>query len=679
MKVNGKTVLLCDCEKTMSFDAAKIAQALNTDAPIVHTHLCRSQIESFRSAVSDDEPLLAACTQEAPLFDEVASELGAERLPAYVNIRERAGWSDQGRQAEAKMAALIAEASLDIPPTPSVTLTSAGSCVVYGDDDVALPAARRLSGRLNVTCLLARCGEVMPPTVMDVPIFRGRIRQATGHLGAFEITIDEFAATSASARGSLAFAPATDGAVCRFDLILDLSGDAHLFPHAHTRDGYVRVEPGDTVAVERALFTISDLVGEFDKPRYLKVDPSICAHSRNQIEGCRLCLDVCPTGAIVPAGDHTAVDPQVCSGHGACASVCPTGALLFDLPRGDGLFERLRVLTRTYHDAGGRDLVLLINNGRDGEDMIATAARVSRGLPAHVVPFVVNEITQIGLDFLLTALAFGVAQVRLLSGPSDSDHLAPLLAHAHLIDAIMDGLGFGSGRVVIDDERDPEALADLWYADKPPVTALSPARHRALSERRTTIGLALDHLHAQAPRPTDRLSLRPGAPFGRVIVDQDRCTLCLACVGSCPTGALGDNPAEKPQLSFTEFACIQCGLCKNTCPEHAITLEPRLDFKDGKVRKVLHEEEPFACIRCGKPFGTRSTIHALVERLAGHSMFAGPGRIDLIKMCEDCRVAVQFDVSQPMATGTRPRTRTTDDDLRERDSANPQMKIKDSR
>ena len=33
----------------------------------------------------------------------------------------------------------------------------------------------------------------------------------------------------------------------------------------------------------------------------------------------------------------------------------------------------------------------------------------------------------------------------------------------------------------------------------------------------------------------------------------------------------------------------------------------------------------------------------LVERMAGHGMFARPGRLDIIKMCEDCRVIVQFE------------------------------------
>ena len=101
--------------------------------------------------------------------------------------------------------------------------------------------------------------------------------------------------------------------------------------------------------------------------------------------------------------------------------------------------------------------------------------------------------------------------------------------------------------------------------------------------------------------------------------------MCLSCVGACPRAALADNP-ERPELRFIEANCVQCGLCATTCPEDAITLQPRLWLADGgKARaapRVLHAAEPFACVRCGKPFGTLSAIEKITEKLAGkHWMF----------------------------------------------------------
>ncbi len=131
-----------------------------------------------------------------------------------------------------------------------------------------------------------------------------------------------------------------------------------------------------------------------------------------------------------------------------------------------------------------------------------------------------------------------------------------------------------------------------------------------------------------------------GAPFGALAVDAAKCTLCLACVGACPERALADNP-ERPQLKFIERHCVQCGLCEKTCPENAITLVPQLaladEMKARKTARVLHEVEPFQCVRCGKPFGTLRAIETMIAKLAGHAAFQGAA-VERLKMCGDCRV-----------------------------------------
>jgi ferredoxin len=78
--------------------------------------------------------------------------------------------------------------------------------------------------------------------------------------------------------------------------------------------------------------------------------------------GCTRCLDVCPVSAIVPDGDHVAIDPFLCGGCGGCNSVCPTGAARYDMPPAEALFGRLRAMLSTYHGAGGEDAVLLLHD-----------------------------------------------------------------------------------------------------------------------------------------------------------------------------------------------------------------------------------------------------------------------------------------------------------------------------
>ena len=101
-----------------------------------------------------------------------------------------------------------------------------------------------------------------------------------------------------------------------------------------------------------------------------------------------------------------------------------------------------------------------------------------------------------------------------------------------------------------------------------------------------------------------------------------------------------------------------------------ITLLPRLAFGAAAATRVLREEEPFHCIRCGKPFGVKSTIDSVLSKLEGtHWMYrSAPPRLDLIKMCGDCRViAVTEEAFDPHDGPQRPKLRTTDDYLRERE------------
>ena len=119
---------------------------------------------------------------------------------------------------------------------------------------------------------------------------------------------------------------------------------------------------------------------------------------------------------------------------------------------------------------------------------------------------------------------------------------------------------------------------------------------------------------------------------------------------------------------------MQCGLCAATCPEKVIALKPQVDFvARSALRRVVKEEEPFHCIRCSKPFGTRSTVERIVAKLEGkHWMYSGENarRLDLVRMCDDCRVDVVVNEGvDPYAGPGRPAPRTTEDYLKERDAS----------
>jgi ferredoxin len=660
-------ILICSCDDTMPLDGGALQRGCRGLNIVTGRQFCRAELERVRALARAGAALTIGCTQEEPVFREIAAATGAEMQ--FFNLRESAGWSTDAANAGPKMAALAAAATVPTPEVSSVRIESAGVTLVHGRDEQAIEAASLLKDQLDVTVLITRPGEIAPPRRTDFPVAKGIIRSIKGHLGAFELVVDDYALPLPSSRAALVFGPSRDGAASHCDIVLDLSGGAPLFPAPDLRDGYVRADPGDPIAVLKAVLSARELVGSFDKPRYVDFTAELCAHSRSGIVGCRRCLDLCPTSAIAPAGDYVAIDDKICAGCGQCAAACPTGAASYALPPPDALLRKLRTLLAAYREAGGMLPVLLLHDEEHGGALIEALARHGDGLPANVLPLAVNEVTQIGLEALAAAFAYGAAAVRLLLRAKPRHDPAGLYQTMALAGALLAGVGLKGARVEAIETDDPFALGDALRAIEVGEPVAHPASFEPAGGKRDVLRLALAELHRVAPLRADLIDLPAGAPFGAIQVG-DGCTLCLACVSACPTGALSDDP-DRPVLRFAEDACVQCGLCQATCPEKVIRLVPRLAFGAAAASRILREEEPFSCIRCGKPFGVKSTIDRIVVKLESrHWMYQNaPQRLDLIKMCEDCRVfAITREGLDPHAAPVRPRLRTTDDYMRERET-----------
>lgn len=639
-----KSLILCTCSDSQTLDANALADATGLTVPPPCSALCTKNLDRAATAMQDENAVFC-CTQEARTFEALADELGVP-APPLLDLRDRAGWTDDTASVIPKMAALAADAMLPSQVEKTMDVVSEGLCLILGPRDVALQAAEQLKDHLSVTVLLDDAKDIPDTRTFDV--VTGKLRRASGALGQFSVVIDALQQVNPGGRGGFTLTEPKDGGQSECDILLDLRGGQPLFPAHEKREGYLRADPSHAPGVAAAVMAASHLIGTFEKPLYVKVDSLLCAHSRAEQTGCTRCLDLCPTGAIVPSGEHVTIDPMICAGCGACSAVCPSGAVSYDAPPVDLTMRRVQTLAKAYADAGGTAPRLLVHDAH-GTEMIQLAARHGRGLPADVIPLDLPAIGAFGHAEALAALAAGFAHVSLLPGPgADRDALA---AQIDLTAAIVT-----PAKIALLDLQDPDAMSDALYDTKAPAPLEQTIR--PMGTRRQIARQA-----AKALNPgTDTLPLPQGAPYGAVLVDTDACTLCLSCVSLCPSGALGDNQ-DKPQLRFQEDACLQCGLCANICPEDAITLQPQLDLTDAAFRQeVLNEEEPFPCVECGALFGSKSAIDRITEKLTGHSMFSDPEKLKMIQMCDDCRVNAQFhSENNPFESKPRPRVRTTDD------------------
>jgi ferredoxin len=663
--IDGKNLLICNCEKTMALDAAALGKALGEKPPVIHSHLCRAELDFYDQALTENQPLLVACTQEMPLFQEIATEQGKQENVSFINIREQAGWCDKGQNPTAKIAALLKTSSYRSKPARLKSITSDGLCLVYGCDQAALTAARMLSEHLSVTLVLDDATDIVLPTMLDIPIYQGRVSNISGSFGAFTVKMDNYAAMLPSSRATADFAMQRNGVSSNCSIILDMNGrDALLTGHQH-RDGYRRIDPKDNAGMLQAIIDLSGMIGEFEKPIYVNYEQDICAHSRSKQTGCNKCLDVCPAGAISENNDYVSVDAGICGGCGSCQAVCPTGAISYAFPTPNDLIGRVQSMIRSYVEAGGEKPVLLIHDDPFGSDLIGAIARYGKGLPGNVLPLSLHAVTTFGHTEMTACLAAGAEKILLLCAPHRQEELIGLQSEIILTDTIMRGLEYGNdSRIELIIEADPGKVEDQIWTTEAKKSGLFE-EFAAVGSKREIARNVFGKLQAKSASSSEIIELPANAPYGFVDVNQEACTLCMACVSICPADAVRDTP-EKPELRFVESACVQCGLCKAACPENAISLVPRLNLSASALQTItLYEEEPFHCVECGKPFATKSTIERITQQLSGkHAMFEDKGNAKLIEMCADCRIVAHANSeNNPFQQNARPRVRTTDDYL----------------
>ncbi len=510
-----------------------------------------------------------------------------------------------------------------------VELVSRGRTLVVGRDaSQVLECGRRLAS--SQTCLLLvehSAEKALGNTVSRPNLLWAANVTILGYLGRFSV--------SARIGGKDVQVNSLPESPCdRFDLVLDLR-PAAAANYILKPPGYYAPN-GDDAELERILAELPEMIGTFQKPRFIRYQPGICAHKGSDRDACTRCRDVCPAAALQTHGERIRIDHAACLGCGICTNICPTGALRsLHVPPDEMLVAvHGRLSEERFQRASGPTVVFHPVRSDEAPGYPDTAA-----CSQPLLCFPVAEIGCIGPEIWLSALAYGAGRVILVTPESYPPALGGILGEQiQWVSTLLAGIGQGPDRIRLE----PDAQ-DGFRDTEPAHAGGITARFAPFQAKRPLIRQSVAHLAGQGPSLIAAVDLQEGAPFGTVLVDKNACTLCMACAGACPTAAL-EAAGDIPALKLRESECIQCGLCCRICPEQALGLQPRMDLDIQRVElpQVLHSEEPLACIGCGKPFASARLVERLTKRLEGHWMYTQPAEIRRLKMCRDCRIRDLF-------------------------------------
>ncbi len=377
--------------------------------------------------------------------------------------------------------------------------------------------------------------------------------------------------------------------------------------------------------IKEVALKLKSNVEHFTYKSAISYNPDICQYKgrdgKERGDICGDCADICPTNAIIKIDEKkelsfSDIDCETCGG---CVSVCPSGALDLKASPRQYIYEASNFL---------KDRIILVI------PVVMDLEELEVFLPENVVPLMVG-----GRKFLHEAHFISLFQ--------QSGHQVVFYTNfipkgtKSAIDFVNEISRRRYGLDMILTAQNEQELQDMLNR----VQKVKDSRYSIdeLSlKKREIFSARLSHLVGDRDLGIYE-NKNEYVHYGKVVVNEQNCTLCLSCVGACNVGALTAHP-EDNSLRFDASICTDCGYCEVVCPEeNCITIiRDKFELKPETFgQRILAKDELFKCVECGKEFAPRKAVLKIAEKLT--PVFAGDeAKIRTLYCCETCKAKVML-------------------------------------
>ncbi|RXJ90771.1 4Fe-4S ferredoxin [Arcobacter sp. CECT 8983] len=373
-------------------------------------------------------------------------------------------------------------------------------------------------------------------------------------------------------------------------------------------------------SIDDVLATIRQNITNYEYRKFTTYDKTICQYHERREEICSKCEEVCPTVAIVKddSKKHLEFSQIDCHGCGGCVSVCPSGAIDYAPTSRNSIFE----MAELYEDTHPLIVPQKMN-----------IANLDIEIKENVLPFAID-----GEKFLDESTLLTIAQISGSQLIFYTDFISKGSGDAIRIvnDIYQSKYGKDAIIVAMNEEELKLALEKVAFIEN---------SHFNFNQDGLKKREVFSHRLQRIVSDDDLGEVKTGehVHYGLVKVNEDKCTLCLVCVGACNVDALQADASDNT-LRLNPSLCTSCGYCEVSCPEadcltierDVIKLTPSW-FKEN----VLAQDELFACVECGKEFATTKSIEKIATMM-GPIFASDPVKERSLYCCADCKPKIMM-------------------------------------